>query len=351
MKFDLKKLLRPNIRGIKPYSSARDEYTGSEGIFLDANENAIGSVGTSARNRYPDPHQRNLKNELAKIKNLRPEQIFLGNGSDEAIDLIFRAFCVPGKDRVVIMPPTYGMYKVCADINDIDVIEVPLLDGFRVAINAILSIKDENVKMLFICSPNNPSGNCFDDSDIEKLVSGFKGIVVIDEAYIDFAENNSWIQRLDQFPNLIVLQTFSKAWGLANIRLGIAYASAEINDVLAKIKPPYNVNGITQETGLKALENINQYNAMVENLKNERLRLKNALRDFSFVEMIYPSDANFLLVKTNAPKEIYNFLTKQNIIVRDRSTQHLCEGCLRITVGNKDENNRLIEALRQFQNL
>lgn len=351
MNFELDKIIRPNIRNIKPYSSARDEYTGAASVLLDANENSFGSVGSGNKNRYPDPHQNILKQKIGEFKNIAPDNIFLGNGSDEAIDLIFRAFCVPGKDKAIIMPPTYGMYKVSADINDVGIVESPLVEGFKTDLQATLSLIGKNTKLIFICSPNNPSANCFKENEIMPILENFNGIVVVDEAYIDFADSPSWITQLEKYPNLVVLQTFSKAWGLANIRLGMAFASKEICKILDNIKPPYNINGHTQEVGLKALQNTDDYNKMLRDILKERNILETELNKLDFVQKVFPSDANFVLAKFNEPKRVYNFLVGENIIVRDRSTQHLCEGCLRITVGTKEENAVLVSALKKFNEL
>ncbi len=339
----LEQLLRPNIFNLKPYSSARDEYTGEEGVFLDANENPF----NQPYNRYPDPHQRKLKAVIAKLKRINREQIFLGNGSDEAIDLIFRAFCEPGSDNVVSIDPTYGMYQVAAEINNIKLNKVPLLPDFSLDTEAILHAIDINTKLIWLCSPNNPSGNCFKRKDLEKLLEEFDGLVVLDEAYIEFARGKSMLPFLEQHPNLIILQTFSKAWGMAGLRLGMAFASPEIVKVLTAIKYPYNLNILTQNKAIELIsENSAKIDQWIELLIREREALSEKLKAFNFVKHIYPSEANFLLVKTDDPKGIYNHLVNQKIIIRDRSNVTLCEGCLRITVGSPDENSKLIEALK-----
>lgn len=345
---DLNKLTRKNILTLKPYSSARDEYFGSEGIFLDANENSFGSVAGQALNRYPDPHHRELKEKLSIIKKVSPKNIFIGNGSDEAIDLLIRAFCEPGNDDVLIMPPTYGMYKVCAAVNDAGIIEVPLTDKFEINLDQVISSLDENLKLIFICSPNNPTGNTFKTESIEEILARFDGLVLIDEAYIDFSKKDSWTRRLPEFDNLVVMQTFSKAWGLANIRLGMAYASADIINLLNKIKYPYNVNGVTQKIAVEALNNVAQKNAFVEAILEERELLKSKLLSLDTVQKIYNSDANFLLVKVSHARNIYNYLTGNLLIVRDRSNVALCDNCLRITVGTPEQNARLLELLKNY---
>jgi histidinol-phosphate aminotransferase len=345
---DLKKLARKNILSLKPYSSARDEYFGSDGIFLDANENSFGSVAPEELNRYPDPHHRALKDKLSATKKVSSENIFIGNGSDEAIDLLIRAFCEPGSEDILIMPPTYGMYEVCAAVNDVGVLKVQLSEDFEINADEVIQNVDESVKMIFICSPNNPTGNTFNGENIEKLLNQFNGLVVIDEAYIDFSANESWINRLQDFDNLVVLQTFSKAWGLANIRLGMAYASVEIINLLNKIKYPYNVNGVTQQIALDALNSEAQKDNFVKQILEEREKLNGELLKLDIVKNIYASDANFLLVKVNDAVNIYNYLIKNLVIVRDRSNVVLCENCLRITVGTEPQNERLLKLLKNY---
>ena len=345
---NINNLLRKNIRDLKPYSTARDEYSGSIGIFLDANENSFGSIPTGDLNRYPDPYQKKIKEKLAVIKNVNVNNIFIGNGSDEAIDLLFRAFCEPGKDSVLIMPPTYGMYKVAAEINDIKTIEVPLSKSFEVETDRVLENVDEQTKMIFICSPNNPSGNLLNRDSIKTIVNNFNGIVVIDEAYIDFAQSDSWNNELANFNNLVVLQTFSKAWGLANIRVGMAFANEEIISVLDNIKYPYNVNGVSQQIIIDALDNESIKNEVVNNIILERNKLAKAISEIDFVEYVFPSDSNFLLAKVKDANKVYDFLLENKIIVRNRSNMIHCDECLRFTVGTLEENKKLIEILLKY---
>lgn len=347
MAFNLQKLLRPHIASLKPYSSARDEYTGREGIFLDANENAIGSVSEQAFNRYPDPYQSKLKEKLGKIKQVLPGNIFLGNGSDEAIDLLFRAFCRPGVDNVIIMPPTYGMYEVSAGINDIATKKVPLSPSFEIEVENVLEAVDQFTKIIFICSPNNPSGNKISRQSIYQILTNFDGLVVIDEAYIDFSDESSFSVELDHYPNMLVMQTLSKAWGLAALRLGMAFASQEIISILNKIKPPYNISGLTQKTVLKALENTKLLDDMVKEILVQKEQLQLALEQVPEVEKVYPSAANFLLAKVPNANQVYQKLIEEKIIVRDRSKVQRCEDCLRITVGNEEENKQFIQALKE----
>lgn len=350
--FDLNKILRENIKKFVPYSSARDEYKGSVGIFLDANENSFGSPLEKNYNRYPDPLQLKLKEKISRIKGVPVKNIFLGNGSDEVIDILFRAFCDPGNDNVILCPPTYGMFEVSANINDVIIKKVPLLpDGFYLYSNMILESveNDSSTKLIFLCSPNNPTGNSMNREDVEYILNYFDGIVVIDEAYINFSKHKSFIAELTEYPNLVVMQTLSKAWGMAGLRIGMAFASEEIISVLNKIKPPYNINEASQQLALKALDNVDQVNDWIKEIVSEREKLIALLPDFSFVQKIYPSDANFLLVKVNEPKKLYSYLVGKEIIVRDRSSVPLCEGCLRITVGTKEENKKLIEALKQYK--
>ncbi|SHM91148.1 histidinol-phosphate aminotransferase [Cyclobacterium lianum] len=347
MAFELTKLLRPHIHALKPYSSARDEYTGKEGIFLDANENPLGSVSSKPFNRYPDPNQTALKARLSEIKKVAADQIFLGNGSDEAIDLLFRAFCRPGIDNVIILPPTYGMYEVSAGINDTRVVKIPLSADFQIQEKKVLHAIDDNTKIIFICSPNNPSGNKLNRESIYKLLKSFNGLLVIDEAYIDFSDEPSFSRELDQYPNLLVLQTLSKAWGLAGLRLGMAFASREIIAILNKIKPPYNISGLTQQTVLKALDNLHRLEEMVSEIKSQKTALEEGLRKNPKVERIFPSAANFLLVRVPDAHKVYQQLIDKKIIVRDRSRVQQCEDCLRITVGSSEENNRLLLALNE----
>ena len=347
--FDPRELLRPHIRSLVPYSSARDEYTGKEGVFLDANENPYGSITKEDWNRYPDPYQVELKKRIAEIKEVNWESLFLGNGSDEPIDLLYRAFCEPGKDNVIINPPTYGMYQVSADINAVEAKKVLLTKDYQLDAQAVLAAVDAQTKMIFICSPNNPTGNDVGLEAIEEVINSFNGIVVVDEAYIDFADRSSYIHQLDQYPNLIVLQTFSKAWGLASLRLGMAFASTQIVTILNMIKPPYNISGLTQQTILDALSNLETKDQMVSDILDERDALKAELESLDLVEEIYPSVSNFFLVrmKSNA-KKTFDELIEQKIIVRDRSKVILCDEGLRITVGTKVENEKLINALKEL---
>jgi histidinol-phosphate aminotransferase len=348
MTFSVNKLLRPHISNLTPYSSARDEYSGKEGVFLDANENPIGSITDTKFNRYPDPYQSQLKERIAVIKDVPAPNIFLGNGSDEAIDLLYRAFCNPGKDNIIILPPTYGMYEVSAEINDVAIKRVNLTEDFQLRPDEILAKVDDFTKIIFICSPNNPSGNQMKKDAILQILDGFGGLVVVDEAYIDFSESPSFTALLDQYPNLLVMQTFSKAWGLASLRLGMAFASRDIIQVLNRIKPPYNISGLTQETVLAALDEVDKMKEMVLEILEERQKLKEALEGLLLVQKVYPSDANFLLVKINGARQIYNYLIDNKIIVRDRSKVVLCEDCLRITIGTSEENKILLEALSKY---
>lgn len=341
---NLDKLVRPNISKLTPYSSARNEFTGSASIFLDANENPY----NEPFNRYPDPLQREVKKRLAAIKGVKPENIFLGVGSDEGIDLAYRIFCRPGIDNVVAIAPSYGMYEVCADINDIEYRRVSLDDNFNFDPDTLLAATDENTKLLWICSPNNPTGNAYPIEMIIKTAQAFNGIVMVDEAYIDFSSKGSMIAYLDQCPNVIVLQTFSKAWGRAGLRLGVAYASPEIIDYYNKVKYPYNINAITQEKAIEALENVAKVKAWVDELLDNRSLLAEALEKMSCVKHIYPSDANFLLIRVDDPDCLYNFLCKQGIIVRNRNRVEKCAGCLRITIGTKNENAQLINAINDY---
>jgi len=346
--FNLDRLLRDNIRKLVPYSSARDEFKGEATVFIDANENSLGSPLTKWYNRYPDPHQWTIKEALAKIKGVAPEHIFLGNGSDECIDLLFRAFCVPGEDNVIINPPTYGMYEVSAHINDIEVRRAVLLDDFQLDLVHLEMLVDEHTKIIWICSPNNPTANSMNRQDIEVILNNFSGLVVIDEAYINFSRHRSFIQELADYPNLVVLQTLSKAWGMAGLRLGMAFASEAIIEVYNKVKPPYNISQAAQELVLKGLEEVGQVNDMIRLLVGLRERLSVELSALPVVLKVYPSDANFLLVKTTDARGIYGWLLAEGIVVRDRSRVELCEGCLRITVGTEQENAALVSAMGRF---
>lgn len=348
MEIDINTLLRPHLVVLKPYSSARDEYTGKSGVFLDANENPYGSITTENFNRYPDPYQLALKERISAIKGVHSDQLFLGNGSDEAIDLLFRAFCRPGVDQAILLPPTYGMYEVSAAINDVETIKVPLTLNFQLDTNAILEWMTPTSKLLFICSPNNPSGNNIHREDILSLIAQFPGLVIVDEAYIDFSGEPSFTTELQNYPNLIVIQTFSKAWGLASLRLGMAFASPEIIGILNKIKPPYNISGLTQQKVLEALGDISPMERMTRDILQERKFLEQELASLSLVEKIYPSNANFLLIKVKAAKKTYDDLVHEKIIVRDRSKVLLCDECLRITVGTRAENETLLRALKKL---
>ena len=346
--FDLNALMRPNIRALKPYSSARSEFAGTAEVFLDANENAFGSPAGDGMNRYPDPLQTALKLRLADMLNVLPQQIFVGNGSDEAIDLLIRIFCVPGKDEIMICPPTYGMYRVSADINDVTVKEVALTRKFQLDVAPILQAVTERTKLIFACSPNNPTGNQMDRTSIIEIANNFGGLVVVDEAYIHFADADSMVKELGSLPNIVVLQTFSKAWGMAAIRVGLAITSREIVGSMNKVKPPYNVSGIAQQIALEALNGRNLVDDWTAVAIRGRKEMADNLREFTFVEEIFPSDANFLLLRVTDASTIYRYLIEQKIVVRDRSNVELCEGCLRITVGTAEENERLIAALKRY---
>ena len=345
---DINDLVRENIKNLKPYSTARDEFKGQASVFLDANENSYGSPLPANYNRYPDPLQLDLKDAISKIKGVPIENTFLGNGSDEAIDLLFRAFCNPGKDNVIVLPPTYGMYEVSANINDVEIRKVSLLTNFQLDMEKIAETIDQNTKLIFICSPNNPTGNSINREDIETILTNFKGLVVVDEAYINYARQKTFIQELTEYANLVILQTFSKAWGLAALRLGMAFSSRKVIDILNKIKPPYNINQATQDLAFEALKNIGQVNDWIKESVAERQRLSDALNDLKIVTKVYPSDANFILVEVTNALQIYDTLVNQGIIVRDRSKVTLCEGCLRITVGTKEENNHLLNVLKNI---
>ncbi len=344
--FNIETLTRESVKKLSPYSSARDEYVsdGSEMIFLDANENPF----ENGVNRYPDPYQRSLKSLLAEQKGVSEANLLLGNGSDEVLDLIFRAFCEPNQDNIITLPPTYGMYKVLSGINAVENREVLLTSDFEPNVPEILKRVDENTKLLFICSPNNPTGNAFSKEKVQELLENFNGLVVIDEAYIDFSEQESWLSNLKDYPNLIVTQTLSKAYGMAGIRLGICYASKEIIAVLNKIKPPYNVNQLTQQQALKRVLNQDAVKKEVEQILQERDALIEALKELHFVQKIYSTDANFVLVKVDHANKRYQELLEQQVVVRNRSTQPLCENTLRFTVGTPEENKKLIAILKQL---
>jgi histidinol-phosphate aminotransferase len=356
MEFDLDKLIRDNIKNLTPYSSARHEFTGKASVFLDANENAFGSPLSSSKaatlvryNRYPDPLQWQLKFQLAKIKGVPAENIFIGNGSDEIIDLAYRIFCNPGKDNVIVCPPTYGMYEVSANINDVEIKKVNLTEDFQLNVESILNAVDDNTKLLFICSPNNPTGNNMNRSDIEMLLNSFSGIIIIDEAYINYSKQKTFIQELTEYPNLIVMQTLSKAWGLAALRLGLCYASLDIIDIFNKVKPPYNVNEASQQIGLEALQDTATVNNWIKQVVEQKTVLINEIQQLSFVEKIYPSDANFILVKVKDANKLYDYLSGNEVIVRNRSKDVHCENCLRITIGTPEEIKVLIKLLNSYE--
>jgi histidinol-phosphate aminotransferase len=339
---DINKLVRENVFKLTPYSCARDEFQGKEGIFMDANENPFGNL-----NRYPDPYQRELKAAISKVKGVAEEKIFLGNGSDEIIDLCFRVFCNPGIDKALTFTPTYGMYEVSASVNDVKFIKIPLNASFQIDLNKVkLLFSDKNLKLIIICSPNNPTGNSINYSDVEYIISNFNGIVVIDEAYIDFSDKPSFMKIIDKYPNLILMQTFSKAYGLASVRIGMAFTTPAIVHFFNKMKPPYNISTINQNAALQKLKKIEEYNNQVGKIKSERERLSTKLKEIKMAEKVYPSDSNFLLVKVNNATSIYNTLVAKNIVVRNRSS--VIDNCLRITVGTRAENNELLKALNSI---
>ena len=342
----LKELTRPNVWALKPYSSARDEYSGVEAsVFLDANENPY----NAPNNRYPDPLQRELKALIAPLKGVKVENIFLGNGSDEAIDLVFRAFCRPGVDNVVAIDPTYGMYQVCAEVNDVEYRKMLLDVYYQFKASSLLSAIDENTKAIFVCSPNNPTGNSLCRKEIESLLNKFDGLVIVDEAYIDFSSSESLLKDLDKYPNLIVLQTFSKAWGCAAIRLGMAFASPEIIGIFNKIKYPYNVNRLTQEEAIRVLQHPETIKGWVNTLLEERARVMEEFVKLPCCVRVFPTDANFFLAKVYEATQIYNYLVSEGIIVRNRTNVALCNDCLRVTIGTKEENDALLDALRKVE--
>lgn len=341
--------VRPHLLKLSPYSSARDEYTGTQGVFLDANENALGSAGGVGWNRYPDPYQKQLKEKVAALKGVETQQIFLGNGSDEPIDLLIRAFCEPGKDRIASFSPTYGMYTVSAGIHEIEHVKIPLDECFQFKADDISKEQLAGVKIFFICSPNNPSGNLLNTEEVKKLLEKLNCLVVIDEAYIDFAPSASWIGSISDYDNLVVLQTFSKAWGMAAYRLGAAYANVELVSFLNKIKAPYNLNGPIQELALQAIDQADQVQIWVQEIIKQRSLLASRLAELSIVERVYPSDANFLLVAFKDSRKVFDYLLEEKVILRDRSSQPGCAGCLRVTVGTLEENNTLITKLTTFE--
>lgn len=348
MNFDINNLVRENVKSMKPYSSARDEFEDfdtADMIFLDANENPF----QNGVNRYPDPQQSSVKVVLAKQRNVNPSQILLGNGSDEVLDLLFRAFCEPKIDNVITLPPTYGMYSVLSNLNNIENREVLLSADFQPQVEKILETVDANTKIIFLCSPNNPTGNSFSDESVTQLLQNFKGLVVIDEAYIDFSEKESWLAKINEYPNLIITQTLSKAYGLAGIRLGICYGSAAVTSVLNKIKPPYNVNELTQLRALERLSNPEKIKSEIVSIIAQREELLKVLNEFNFVEKIYPTEANFILIKVDDANKRYDELIAKGIVIRNRTTQPLCENTLRLTIGTESENALLIKALTELK--
>ena len=349
MAFELEKLVRENIRKLTPYSSARHEFKGEASVFLDANENSFGSPLPEEFNRYPDPLQWHLKSELSKIKGVPAENIFIGNGSDEVIDLAYRIFCGPGKDNVIICPPTYGMYEVSANINDVEIRKVNLTKEFQLDVAGILSAIDQHTKLLFICSPNNPTGNSMKVANVKELLDNFPGIVVIDEAYNNFSKERSFIEDLTFYPNLVVMQTLSKAWGLASLRVGLAFASSGIIGLYNKVKPPYNINKASQQLAIEALQNRQQVNEWVSETVEQKELLVKELTNLGFVQRVYESDANFLLVRFADANSLYHYLASNKIIVRNRSKEVMCDNCLRITVGTPGENQILLQVLKNYR--
>lgn len=344
MNKNITQLIRKNISALSPYSSAREEYKGKEGVFLDANENPYGTY-----NRYPDPHQISLKQRIAEIKKCKPQQIFLGNGSDEVIDIAFRVFCEPNRDKALTFTPTYGMYKVSANINAVELIQIPLNEEFQMDRKNLSSyFSDENLKLIFICSPNNPTGNSLNANDIEFVIQNFNGIVVIDEAYVDFSSQKSLLEKLDNYPNLIIIRTLSKAWGLAGIRLGIAFMNEEILTYYNKVKPPYNISTLNQEKALDVLQDTEKIQEKVSEILSERNWLLQELKQLKRIKKIYPTDANFVLIETENAGELYSQLIQQQIIIRNRNS--VIKNCVRITVGTKEENQKLITALKEIDN-
>lgn len=344
---NLDRIIRPNIRSMKPYSSARSEFVAGASVMLDANENSLADA--ACYNRYPDPLQQKLKQRIGEIKGVAEECIFIGNGSDEAIDLLLRATCRPGKDAVLICPPTYGMYEVAARIQDAIIQEVPLLSGFQLDVPSILEAITVDTKLLFLCSPNNPTGNLLDKEDVAQLLAAFDGLLILDEAYIDFAEDNSWLPLLSSFPNLVILQTFSKAWGMAGVRLGLAFGAPEIISILNKIKAPYNISEPAQHFALQLLSNENLVENRIAELIESRDELARKLQSLRIVEVVFPSDANFLLVQFRDADRVFQKLIEKGIVVRNRSSMLLCENCLRITIGTRNENESLFQTLQEIQ--
>lgn len=347
--FDLNNLIRDNIKTLKPYSSARHEFTGKASVFLDANENPYGSPLPDKFNRYPDPLQWQLKFQIARIKGVPAENIFVGNGSDEVIDLAYRIFCTPGKDNVIVCPPTYGMYEVSGNINDVEIRKVNLTSDFQLDVEGVMNAVDTNTKLIFICSPNNPTGNNMRREDVEIILNNFSGIVIIDEAYINYSKQKTFIQELTEYPNLVVMQTLSKAWGLAALRLGLCYASMDIIDLFNKVKPPYNINDASQLLALEALQNADLVNEWITASVQQKEMLVKELSAFNFVEKIYPSDANFFLMKVKDASKLYDYLSENEIVVRNRSKDPGCENCLRITIGTPEENQQLLHLLTNYK--
>jgi histidinol-phosphate aminotransferase len=348
MEFNLESLVRENIKQMTAYSSARHEFSGMAAVFLDANENSFGSPLTKNYNRYPDPLQFTVKEKISEIKGVPVKNIFLGNGSDEAIDLLFRIFCEPGRGNAIIFPPTYGMYEVCAEMNNVKVKKVSLTENFQLNLDAVEEAIDPFTKLIFICSPNNPTGNSINRSDIEILLNNFEGLVVIDEAYVNYAKQKTFISELIEYPNLIILQTLSKAWGLAGLRLGMAFAAESTINYMNKVKYPYNISTAAQQLAQEALDNIATVNNWIKITVEQRESLKEQLSELSFVKTVYPSDANFILAKMDTARKIYDYLSSKGIIVRDRSKIILCDDCLRITIGTPEENQQLINALKAY---
>lgn len=340
---NLSQLVRNNIKNLTPYSSARDEFSADAGVFLDANENPFGDY-----NRYPDPYQKVLKTEISKLKKIEPDKIFLGNGSDEVIDLLMRIFAEPKEDKILVFTPTYGMYEVSANINDVEVVSYPLNNDFQIEFSDELDqiLKDENLKLVFVCSPNNPSGNLIARSTVLEILQKFQGIVVVDEAYEDFSNEQSWISEIDNFPQLLVMQTFSKAWGMAGLRVGMAFAQKEILDLMNKVKPPYNISVLNQNEVYNALQNQELFRNNLEEILEQRAFLEKELSKFTFVKKIYPSDANFILLEVNDADKLYNYLVDEKIIIRNRNK--VVNNCVRITVGNAEENKKLLISLEKF---
>ena len=347
--FNLNNLIRDNIKTLKPYSSARHEFTGKASVFLDANENPYGSPLPDKFNRYPDPLQWQLKFQIAGIKGVPAENIFIGNGSDEVIDLAFRIFCTPAKDNVIICPPTYGMYEVSGNINDVEIKKINLTNDFQLDVEGVMNAIDTNTKLIFICSPNNPTGNNMRREDVEIILNNFSGIVIIDEAYINYSKQKTFIQELTEYPNLVVMQTLSKAWGLAALRLGLCYASMDIIDLFNKVKPPYNINDASQLLALEALQNADIVNEWITASVQQKEIVIKELSAFNFVEKIYPSDANFFLMKVKDASKLYDYLAENEIVVRNRSRDPGCENCLRITIGTPEENKQLLYLLKNYK--